>query len=50
MQLLMSTANLPMVAKPIYGIISDSVYIKGANRIPYLAFAGMITPSRTSQV
>jgi hypothetical protein len=50
MQLLMSTANLPMVAKPIYGIISDSVYIKGAHRIPYLAFAGMITPSRTSQV
>jgi hypothetical protein len=50
MQLLMSTANLPMVAKPIYGIISDSVYIKGAHRIPYLAFAGMITLSRTSQV
>ncbi|CAK9221190.1 unnamed protein product [Sphagnum troendelagicum] len=42
MQLLMSTANLPMVAKPIYGIISDSVYIKGAHRIPYLAFAGAL--------
>ena len=40
MQFLMSTAALPMVAKPIYGIISDSVYIKGAHRVPYLLIAG----------
>lgn len=40
MQFLMSTAALPMVAKPIYGIISDSVYIKGAHRVPYLIVAG----------
>jgi len=40
MQFLMSTAALPMVAKPIYGIISDSVYIKGAHRLPYLIIAG----------
>jgi hypothetical protein len=40
MQFLMSTAALPMVAKPIYGIISDSVYIKGAHRVPYLVIAG----------
>jgi hypothetical protein len=26
MQFLMSTAALPMVAKPVYGIISDYVY------------------------
>jgi hypothetical protein len=42
MQFLMSTANLPMVAKPIYGIISDSVFIGGAHRVPYLIFAGKI--------
>lgn len=42
MQFLMSTAALPMVAKPIYGIISDSVYIKGAHRVPYLVIAGEI--------
>lgn len=40
MQFLMSTAALPMVAKPVYGIISDSVYIKGAHRVPYLIIAG----------
>uniref|UniRef100_A0A7I4CBW4 Uncharacterized protein n=1 Tax=Physcomitrium patens TaxID=3218 RepID=A0A7I4CBW4_PHYPA len=40
MQFLMSTTMLPMVAKPVYGIISDSVYIKGAHRIPYLVLAG----------
>ncbi|KAG0560668.1 hypothetical protein KC19_9G003700 [Ceratodon purpureus] len=42
MQFLMSTAALPMVAKPIYGIISDSVYIKGAHRVPYLVIAGAL--------
>jgi folate/biopterin transporter len=42
MQFLMSTAALPMVAKPIYGIISDSVYIKGAHRLPYLIIAGAL--------
>jgi folate/biopterin transporter len=40
MQFLLSTASLPMVAKPVYGIISDSVYIKGAHRVPYLIVAG----------
>lgn len=40
MQFLMSTTMLPMVAKPVYGIISDSVYIKGAHRLPYLILAG----------
>ncbi|XP_024379647.1 probable folate-biopterin transporter 7 [Physcomitrium patens] len=42
MQFLMSTATLPMVAKPVYGIISDSVYIKGAHRVPYLIIAGAL--------
>ncbi len=29
-----------MVAKPIYGIISDSIFIGGSHRVPYLVFAG----------
>lgn len=45
MQFLMSTAALPMVAKPVYGIISDSVYIKGAHRVPYIIIAGEISSS-----
>jgi len=41
MQFLMSTTMLPMLAKPVYGIVSDSIYIKGAHRVPYLIIAGM---------
>lgn len=41
MQFLISTASLPMVAKPIYGIVSDSIYIGGAHRLPYLILAGI---------
>ena len=48
MQFLMSTTMLPMLAKPVYGIISDSVYIKGAHRIPYLMIAGL--PSSYTKV
>jgi Na+/melibiose symporter-like transporter len=40
MQFLISTATLPMVAKPIYGIISDSIFIGGSHRVPYLVLAG----------
>jgi hypothetical protein len=40
MQFLISTAMLPMIAKPVYGLISDSVYIRGAHRVPYLIIAG----------
>lgn len=42
LQLVQNTANLPMVAKPLYGILSDAIYINGARRIPYLAMGGMI--------
>ncbi|KAG5534004.1 hypothetical protein RHGRI_028010 [Rhododendron griersonianum] len=37
LQLLQNSANLPMVAKPIYGLLSDSVYIAGQHRLPYIA-------------
>ncbi|RAL46945.1 hypothetical protein DM860_016579 [Cuscuta australis] len=42
LQILQSSANLPMVAKPFYGILSDSVYIYGQHRIPYIAFGALL--------
>lgn len=41
LQILQNTANLPMVAKPLYGILSDAFYIWGQHRIPYVAFGGI---------
>lgn len=43
LQILQSSANLPMVAKPLYGILSDSFYIFGQHRVPYIAFGGAYT-------
>ncbi|XP_042513614.1 probable folate-biopterin transporter 8, chloroplastic [Macadamia integrifolia] len=37
LQLVQNSANLPMVAKPLFGVISDAVYIGGAHRIPYIS-------------
>lgn len=31
-----------MVAKPVYGIISDAVYIGGAHRLPYIFLGGLL--------
>ncbi|KFK34693.1 hypothetical protein AALP_AA5G179400 [Arabis alpina] len=42
LQLLQNSANLPMVAKPIYGVLSDSVFIFGQHRIPYIAFGAFL--------
>lgn len=41
LQMLQNSANLPMVAKPFYGILSDSYYIFGQHRIPYIAVGGI---------
>lgn len=43
LQLLQNSANLPMVAKPIYGLLSDSVYIAGQHRLPYIAIGGILS-------
>lgn len=40
LQLVQYSANLPMVAKPLYGIISDAVYFGDAHRLPYISFGG----------
>ncbi|CAA0839942.1 Probable folate-biopterin transporter 8-chloroplastic [Striga hermonthica] len=42
LQLVQSSANLPMVAKPLYGILSDALYIGGAHRIPYISIGVLL--------
>lgn len=42
LQLLQNSANLPMVAKPIYGVVSDAVYFFGQHRVPYIAFGALL--------
>lgn len=42
LQLLQNSANLPMVAKPLYGIVSDAVYVAGQHRIPYIAVGALL--------
>lgn len=42
LQLLQNSANLPMVGKPLYGVVSDAVYISGQHRVPYIAIGGKL--------
>ncbi|XP_002964295.2 probable folate-biopterin transporter 7 [Selaginella moellendorffii] len=42
LQFLQQSTNLPFLAKPLYGVVSDAIYINGAHRVPYLIFAGLI--------
>ncbi|KAI9383384.1 hypothetical protein POPTR_013G076300v4 [Populus trichocarpa] len=42
LQLLQNSANLPMVGKPLYGVVSDAVYIFGQHRIPYIAIGAFL--------
>ncbi|MCH81071.1 putative folate-biopterin transporter 8 chloroplastic-like, partial [Trifolium medium] len=42
LQLVQYSANLPMVAKPLYGILSDVIYIGGAHRIPYIVIGDIV--------
>lgn len=44
LQLVQYSANLPMVAKPLYGILSDVIYVGGAHRIPYIITGGKLIP------
>ncbi|RWW67402.1 hypothetical protein BHE74_00025157 [Ensete ventricosum] len=37
LQLVQNTGNLPMVAKPLLGVISDALYIGDAHRLPYIS-------------
>ncbi|KAH6784821.1 Major facilitator superfamily protein [Perilla frutescens var. hirtella] len=42
LQILQNSANLPMVAKPFYGILSDSYYVFGEHRVPYIALGAFL--------
>lgn len=42
LQLVQNCGNLPMVAKPLYGILSDAIYIGDAHRIPYVCIGGFV--------
>ncbi|GAV70833.1 BT1 domain-containing protein [Cephalotus follicularis] len=42
LQLVQNFGNLPMVAKPLYGILSDAFYIGGAHRIPYISIGVLL--------
>ncbi|KAL4190655.1 hypothetical protein AMTRI_Chr07g25840 [Amborella trichopoda] len=42
LQLVQYSANLPMVAKPIYGLVTDSVYIGDAHRLPYISLGVLL--------
>ncbi|KAL5202112.1 hypothetical protein ABZP36_013064 [Zizania latifolia] len=42
LQILQASANLPMVAKPLVGLISDAVPIRGYRRLPYVAIGALL--------
>ncbi|KAK1273956.1 putative folate-biopterin transporter 7 [Acorus gramineus] len=42
LQILQNSANLPMVGKPLYGVVSDAVYISGEHRLPYIAIGALL--------
>ncbi|GAB2293606.1 hypothetical protein Dimus_027818 [Dionaea muscipula] len=42
LQIFQNSANLPMVGKPLYGLISDAVYVFGEHRLPYVALGALL--------
>ncbi|KAK7838259.1 putative folate-biopterin transporter 9 [Quercus suber] len=42
LQLVQNAGNFPMVAKPLYGLLSDAFYIGGAHRIPYVSIGVLL--------
>ncbi|KAL3715356.1 hypothetical protein ACJRO7_007136 [Eucalyptus globulus] len=42
LQILQNAANLPMVAKPLYGVVSDAFYVKDQHRLPYIALGAFL--------
>ncbi|WOL05783.1 putative folate-biopterin transporter 9, chloroplastic [Canna indica] len=42
LQLVQHTGCLPMVAKPLFGVLSDAVHIGGARRLPYIAIGAFL--------
>ena len=42
LQLVQNAGNLPLVAKPLFGVLSDAVYIGRAHRLPYISIGGTL--------
>ncbi|XP_066363261.1 probable folate-biopterin transporter 7 isoform X3 [Miscanthus floridulus] len=42
LQILQTSANLPMVAKPLLGLLCDAVPIRGHRRLPYVAIGALL--------
>ncbi|KAK8480374.1 hypothetical protein V6N11_074074 [Hibiscus sabdariffa] len=42
LQLVQSSASLPMAAKPLYGILSDALCMAGLHRIPYICIGVLV--------
>ncbi|CAI9268791.1 unnamed protein product [Lactuca saligna] len=42
LQLVQIFGTLPMVAKPLYGILSDAIFIGGSHRLPYISIGVML--------
>ncbi|CAH9137295.1 unnamed protein product [Cuscuta epithymum] len=42
LQFVQNSGNLPFVAKPLYGILSDALYIGGAHRLPYISIGAFL--------
>ncbi|KAL6841808.1 hypothetical protein ACP4OV_028320 [Aristida adscensionis] len=42
LQILQASANLPMVAKPLLGLLSDAVPVRGHRRLPYVAIGALL--------
>ncbi|XP_062188360.1 probable folate-biopterin transporter 9, chloroplastic [Phragmites australis] len=42
LQLVQNAGNLPLVAKPLFGVLSDAVYIGRAHRLPYISVGALL--------
>jgi hypothetical protein len=40
LQLVQNAGSLPLVTKPLFGVLSDAVYIGGEHRLPYISAGG----------
>jgi hypothetical protein len=46
LQLVQNAGTLPLVAKPLFGVLSDAVYVGRAHRLPYISIGGTQLSSR----
>ncbi|RCV10492.1 hypothetical protein SETIT_2G116100v2 [Setaria italica] len=42
LQLVQNAGTLPLVAKPLFGVLSDAVYVGRAHRLPYISIGALL--------